>query len=167
VVKLAIPSNANSNQASTTAVLEEVINAIISHLSFTFPINIVALFNYLAPVDNAKRTGSNYYSFAYLSPRSNQKHTTNIKKPQHFPLLYARVTDLLKYPHQAIHEVKNLPQISQFIKLTIPSLNTMHEQIKFIIDGIGSRTILGPKEYDNADTLQHLGYLIFISLCKC
>jgi hypothetical protein len=54
VVKLAIHSNANSDQAPTTAVLEEVINAIISHLSFTFPINIVALFNYLAPVDNAK-----------------------------------------------------------------------------------------------------------------
>ncbi len=81
MVKLAIPSNANSDQAPTTVVLEEVIDAIISHLSFTFPIDIVALFNYLAPVNNAKRTGSNYYSFAYLSPRSNQKHTTDIKKP--------------------------------------------------------------------------------------
>jgi hypothetical protein len=84
VVKLAIPSNANSDQAPTTAILEEVINAIISHLSFTFPINIVALFNYSVPVDNAKQTGSNYYSFAYLSPRSNQKHTTDIKKPNIF-----------------------------------------------------------------------------------
>jgi hypothetical protein len=81
MVKLAIPSNANSDQAPTTAILEEVINAIISHLSFTFPINIVALFNYLVPVNNAKQTGSNYYSFAYLSPSSNQKHTTNIKNP--------------------------------------------------------------------------------------
>jgi hypothetical protein len=63
------------------------------------------------------------------------------------------VTDLIKYPHQAIHKVKNLPPISQFIKLTIPSLNTMHKQIEFMINGIGPCTILGPKEYDNAGTL--------------
>jgi hypothetical protein len=43
----------------------------------------------------------------------------------------------------------------------------MHEQIEFMIDGIGPRTILSPKEYNNADSLQHLGYLIFISLREC
>jgi hypothetical protein len=29
----------------------------------------------------------------------------------------------------------------------------MHEQIEFMINGIGPCTILGTKEYDNADTL--------------
>ena len=40
----------------------------------------------------------------------------------------------------------------------------MYEHIEFMIDGIGPQTILGPEEYENADTLCHLGYLIFVSL---
>jgi len=123
VIKLAIPSNANSDQAPTTTILEQLLDTIILHLAFTFPIDIVALFNYSMPVDNAKCTVSTYYSFAYLLPCSNQKHSTNTQYSNEFPLLYARITDLVKYPHQAIHAITDLPPISQFITLTIPSIN--------------------------------------------
>jgi hypothetical protein len=48
VIKLAIPSNANSDQALTTTILYQLIDTIILHLAFRFPINIVSLFNYHA-----------------------------------------------------------------------------------------------------------------------
>jgi hypothetical protein len=137
VIKLVIPSNANSDQAPTTPILEQLIDAIILHLAFTFPIDIVALFNYSTPVENAKHTSSTYFSFAYLSPCSTQKPSSNAQHSHEFSLLYSRITDLLKYPNQAIHAITNLPPISQFVTFTIPSINSMYEHIEFMIDGIG------------------------------
>ena len=79
-----MPTTANSDQAPTTLILEEVIDTIIASLSLHFPVNIVAIFNYAQPIDNVKRTSSTYYSFALLSPHSTQKSAYN-----HFTLEYS------------------------------------------------------------------------------
>jgi len=89
IIKLTIPSNANSDQAPTTPILEQLIDAIILHLAFTFPIDIVALLNYSTPVKNVKHTSSTYFSFAYISPRSTQKPSSNAQHSHEFSLLYA------------------------------------------------------------------------------
>jgi hypothetical protein len=77
VIKIAMPTMANSDQAPTTLTLEEVLDAIITSLSLSFPIDIVAILNYAQPIDNVKRTSSTYYSLALLSPHSTQKSNKN------------------------------------------------------------------------------------------
>jgi hypothetical protein len=77
IIKIAMPTTANSDQAPTTLTLKEVLDAIITCLSLSFPINIVAILNYAQPIDNVKHTSSTYYSFALLSPHSTQKSNNN------------------------------------------------------------------------------------------
>jgi hypothetical protein len=159
-----MPTTANSDQAPTTLTLEEVLDAIIISLSLSFPIDIVTNFNYAQPIDNVKRTSSTYYSFALLSPHSTQKSSNNNNFTLEYSYLYARLTELLKGPNQALRNIPNLPPITKFLTITTPHINTINERLEFLIEGVGPRTLLGPEEYENSDTFRHLGFLIFFSL---
>jgi hypothetical protein len=166
IIKIAMPTTANSDQAPTTMTLEEVLNAIITSLSLSFPIDVVAILNYAQPIDNVKRTSSTYYSFALLSPHSTQKSEKN-NFTLEYSYLYARLADLLKGPNQALRNIPNLPPITKFLTITTPHINTINERLEFLIEGVGPRTLLGPEEYENSDTFRHLGFLIFFALRTC
>jgi hypothetical protein len=161
-----MPATANLDQAPTTSTLKEVLDTIIKSLSLTFPVNIVANFNYAKPIDNVKHTSNTYYSFAFLSP-----HSTQIQDKNHFTMeysfLYARLADLLKGPTQALQNIPNLPPITNFLTITTPHINIINERLEFLIKGVDPHTLLGQEEYENTDTLCHLGYLIFFALCTC
>jgi len=166
IIKIAMPTTANSDQAPTTLILEEVLDTIITSLFLSCPIDIVAILNYAQPIDNVKRTSSTYYSFAVLSPHSTQK-SNNSNFTLEYSYLYTRPTDLLKGPNQALHNIPNLPPITKFLTITTPHINTINECLKFLIEGVGPRTLLGPEEYENSDTFCHLGFLIFFALRTC
>jgi hypothetical protein len=161
-----MPTTANSDQAPTTSTLEEVLDTIIKSLSLTFPVDIVAIFNYAKPIDNVKRTSSTYYSFAFLSPHSTPKQDKN-HFTMEYSFLYARLADLLKGPTQALQNIPNLPPITNFLTITTPHINTINERLEFLIKGVGPRTLLGQEEYENTDTFRHLGFLIFFALRTC
>jgi hypothetical protein len=166
IIKIAINTTANSDQAPTTSILEEVIDTIINSLSLSFPVDIVSIINYSQPIDNVKRTSSTYYSFAFISPRSTQKRENNFYSLE-YSYLYARLSDLLKGPTQALHNIPNLPTITKFLNITTPNINSMNERLEFLIEGIGPRSLLGQEEYENSDTFRHLGFLIFFALRAC
>ena len=166
IIKIAMPTTANSDQGPTTLTLEEVLDVIITSLSLSFPIDIVAILNYAQPIDNIKHTSSTYYSFALLSPHSTQKPNNN-NFTLEYSYLYARLTDLLKGPNQALRNIPNLPPITKFLTITTPHINTINERLEFLIEGVGPRTLLGPEEYENSDTFRHLGFLIFFALRTC
>jgi hypothetical protein len=166
VIKIAMPTTANSDQAPTTLTLEEVLDVIITSLSLSFPIDIVAILNYAQPIDNVKRTSSTYYSFALLSPHSTQTSNNNYFTLE-YSYLYTRLTDLLKGPNQDLRNIPNLPPITKFLTITTPHINTINERLEFLIEGVGPRTLLGPEEYENSDTFRHLGFLIFFALRTC
>jgi hypothetical protein len=160
VIRFAMPTNATSDQAPLPSTLEQVIDSIISHLAFTFPVDVVAIINYSTPIPNARKNYSSYYSFVYISPRSTQIPTSNTYSKE-FAIVHARLADLLKGPLQAITNIPDLPDITRHLHISLPNINAISEHLTFLIDGIGPRTILGDKEYDNIDTCRHLGYLIF------
>jgi hypothetical protein len=108
IIKIDMPTTANSDQALTTLTLEEVLDTIITSLSLSFPINIVTILNYAQPIDNVKCTSSTYYSFALLSPHSTQKSDKN-HFTMEYSFLYARLADLLNGPNQALRNIPNLP----------------------------------------------------------
>jgi hypothetical protein len=166
VLKLAIPANANLDQAPTTSTLEPVIDAILATLNFPFRVDIVAFINYERPIINASRSSSTYFSFIYLSPHSTKVPSTNTFGQEYY-LLYARIADLVMGPNQALRNIPDLPPITKFITITTPHINDMNERLAFLIDGVGPRTLLGPEEWDNTDSYRHLGYLIFIALREC
>jgi hypothetical protein len=166
ILKFAMPTTANSDQAPTTSTLKEVIDSIINSLSLIFVVNIVAIFNYNKPIDNVKRTSSTYYSFAFLSPHSTQQHDKN-KFMMEYSFLYAQLADLVKGPTQALRNIPNIPPITNFLTITTPHINAMDERLEFLIKGVGPRTLLGQEEYENSDTFRHLGFLIFTALCTC
>jgi hypothetical protein len=142
IIKLAINTTANSDQAPTTSILEEVIDTIINSLTLSFPVDIVSIINYSQPIDNVKRTSSTYYSFAFISPRSTQKRDGNFYSLE-YSYLYTRLADLLKGPIQALHNIPNLPTITRFLNITTPNINSMNERLEFLIEGIGPRSLLG------------------------
>ena len=166
IIKIAINTTANSDQAPTTSILEEVIDTIINSLTLSFPVDIVSIINYSQPIDNVKRTSSTYYSFAFISPRSTQKRDGNFYSLE-YSYLYTRLADLLKGPTQALHNIHNLPTITRFLNITTPNINSMNERLEFLIEGIGPRSLLGQEEYENSDTFRHLGFLIFFALRAC
>ena len=166
IIKLAINTTANSDQAPTTSILEEVIDTIINSLTLSFPVDIVSIINYSQPIDNVKRTSSTYYSFAFISPRSTQKRDGNFYSLE-YSYLYTRLADLLKGPTQALHNIPNLPTITRFLNITTPNINSMNERLEFLIEGIGPRSLLGQEEHENSDTFRHLGFLIFFALRAC
>jgi hypothetical protein len=95
IIKIAMPTTANSDQGPTTLTLEEVLDVIITSLSLSFPIDIVAILNYAHHQPTmSKRTSSTYYSFALLSPHSTQKSNNN-NFTLVYSYLYARLADLL------------------------------------------------------------------------
>jgi hypothetical protein len=166
ILKFAMPTTANSDQAPTTLPLKEVIDSIISSLSLTFVTNIVAIFNYDKPINNVKCTSSTYYSFAFLSPHSTQQHDKN-QFSMEYSFLYARLADLVKGPTQALCNIPNLPPITNFLTITTPHINAMNERLKFPFKGVGPHTLLGQEEYKNSDTFRHLGFLIITALRTC
>jgi hypothetical protein len=66
--KITMNTTANSDQAPTTSILEEVIDIIINSLSLSYLVDIVSIINYSQTINNIKRTSSTYYSFAFISP---------------------------------------------------------------------------------------------------
>ncbi len=119
IIKIAMPATANLDQAPATLTLEEVLDTIIKSLSLTFPVDIVAIFNYAKPIDNVKCTSSTYYSFAFLSPHFTQKQDKNHFMME-YSFLYARLANLLKGPTQALRNIPNLPPITNFLTITAP-----------------------------------------------
>ena len=166
IIKIAMPAMANLDQAPTISTLEEVLDTIIKSLSLTFLVNIIAIFNYAKPIYNVKRTSSTYYSFTFLSPHSTQKQDKN-HFTMEYSFLYAQLADLLKGPTQALQNIPNLPPITNFLTITTPHINTINERLEFLIQGVGPRTLLGQKKYENTDTFRHLGFLIFFALRTC
>jgi hypothetical protein len=166
ILKFAMPTTANSDQAPTTSTLKEVIDSIINSLSLTFVVNIVAIFKYNKPINNIRRTSSTYYSFAFLSLHSTQKQDKN-QFTMEYSFLYARLANLVKGPTQALCNIPNLPPNTNFLTITTPYINAMNERLEFLIEGVGLRTLLGQEEHENSDTFRHLGFLIFTALCTC
>jgi len=160
IVKFAMPTNATSDQAPLPSALEQVIDSIISNLAFNFYVDVVAIINYSTPILNARKNNSSYYSFIYVSPRSTQIPISNTYSKE-FAIVHARLADLLKGPLQAITNIPDLPEITRHLHISLPNINAIGENLTFLIDGIGPRTILGDKEYDNVDTCRHLGFLIY------
>jgi hypothetical protein len=79
-----------------------------------------------------------------------------------------RITDAKMGPTQLLCTLPNfLPTIIQFLNINMPHLNDINEHLEFLIEGVGPCTLLGHEEYDNADTYQHFGYLLFITLRNC
>jgi hypothetical protein len=142
------------------------LDTIIKSLSLTFPVNIIAIFNYAKPIDKDKHTSSTYYSFAFLSPHSTQKQDKNHFMME-YSFLYAQLTDLLRGSTQALQNNPNLPPITNFLIITTPHINTINECLEFLIEGVGPRTLLSQEEYKNTDTFRHLGFLIFFALRTC
>jgi hypothetical protein len=160
IVKFAMATNATSDQAPLPSALEQVIDSIISNLDFNFYVDVVAIINYSTPVLNARKNNSSYYSFIYVSPRSTQIPISNTYSKE-FAIVHARLADLLKGPLQAITNIPDLPEITRHLHISLPNINAIGENLTFLIDGIGPRTILGNNEYDNVDTCRHLGFLIY------
>jgi hypothetical protein len=84
-----------------------------------------------------------------------------------YSFLYAWLANLVKGPTQALCNIPNLPPITNFLIITTPHINAMHEHLKFLTEGIGPRTLHGQEEYVNNDTFRHLGFLIFTALRTC
>jgi hypothetical protein len=152
-------TNATCDQATLPSALEQVIDSIISNLAFNFYVDVVAIINYSTPVLNTRKNNSSYYSFIYVSPRSTQIPISNTYSKE-FAIVHARLADLLKGPLQAITNIPDLPEITCHLHISLPNINAIGENLTFLIDGIGPRTILGNNEYDNVDTCRHLGFLI-------
>jgi hypothetical protein len=66
LIKHAIPSDANSDQAPIISTLKEVLDCIIPHLSFAFTVDILAIFKFGTPILNSHKTKSYYFSFLII-----------------------------------------------------------------------------------------------------
>ena len=162
VIKVAIIASESCEQSPTTSALEPVFDAIITSLRLPFTIDRVAILSFDTAIPTRK--GSTYFTYAYLSPRSSNPHTSpqepHITQRRHLEVLQGSLHNRLDGPLH-FDTIPDLPPIARHLTVSIPNINDMDETFQYLIEGISAPLLLGPHLMSNVLTQRYLGFLIF------